>query len=262
MLENLRPQIAQGALAPCVPPFLTALVERDRTDRWTIDTIGAITRSLGFDNFMYGATVALKPKQEKNSYVFTTMPAEWIRRYDEMAYIEVDPRIESAWNSAVPLVWDAETFVGRNRRSDQFLADASLHGISSGVCFLIHLPQDCHVFISLSSSVERVDGLRQRTIARAIPDVMAFGHYFHEVFMRATIESNIAPRLAGAPLSPRERECLTMAARGMTTDDIAAALRISSRTVQYHFDSIRTKLRAANRQEAIALAMYSGVINV
>jgi len=32
------------------------------------------------------------------------------------------------------------------------------------------------------------------------------------------------------------------------------------RTVQYHFDSIRSKLGAANRQEAVALAVRDGVI--
>ena len=48
----------------------------------------------------------------------------------------------------------------------------------------------------------------------------------------------------------------------MTTEDIAIKLEIKSRTVQFHFDSIRTKLGAANRQEAIALAVQSGVVHV
>ena len=44
----------------------------------------------------------------------------------------------------------------------------------------------------------------------------------------------------------------------MTTDDISLKLDISSRTVQFHFDSIRSKLGAANRQEAIALGVQTG----
>jgi DNA-binding CsgD family transcriptional regulator len=46
----------------------------------------------------------------------------------------------------------------------------------------------------------------------------------------------------------------------MMTNDLAAKLEISARTVQFHFDSIRSKFGAANRQEAIALAVQSGVV--
>jgi DNA-binding CsgD family transcriptional regulator len=245
-----------------VPPFLSVLSQRGGVDRSTVQTVLAITRSLGFDNFMYGATAALKPNREANSYVFTTMPAQWIRRYDEMAYIEVDPRIEAVWRSAVPLVWDQRTFRGLSRRCDEFLADSARHGLGSGVCFIIHLPGECHVFVSLSSALSTLDNVCRQSIARAIPDILAFGHYFHEVFMRATIESNLPPRAEGAALSTRERQCLAFAAQGRTTDEIATELGISTRTVQYHFDSIRTKLRANNRQEAIAMAVQAKIISI
>ncbi|TMH10837.1 MAG: helix-turn-helix transcriptional regulator, partial [Betaproteobacteria bacterium] len=58
----------------------------------------------------------------------------------------------------------------------------------------------------------------------------------------------------------RERECLTLASRGLTSEDIAARLEISPRTVEFHFAGIRSKLAAANRQEAIAKAMAAGLI--
>ena len=48
--------------------------------------------------------------------------------------------------------------------------------------------------------------------------------------------------------------------QGLITDDIAVKLEISPRTVQFHFVSIRSKLGAANRQEAVALAVQSGVV--
>jgi DNA-binding NarL/FixJ family response regulator len=51
-----------------------------------------------------------------------------------------------------------------------------------------------------------------------------------------------------------------MAARGLTGEDIAVKLGISPRTVQNHFDSIRSKLGAANRQEAIFRATQLGLL--
>lgn len=63
-----------------------------------------------------------------------------------------------------------------------------------------------------------------------------------------------------ARLSDRERQCLTMAARGLTSDDMAYKLGITERTVRFHFSSIRSKLGAANRQEAVAKAIKGGLI--
>jgi len=63
------------------------------------------------------------------------------------------------------------------------------------------------------------------------------------------------------PLSPREREVLRSVARGLTTDDIAEKLDISERTVRFHLDSVRTKLGAANRQEAVAMGMQLGLVS-
>ena len=51
-----------------------------------------------------------------------------------------------------------------------------------------------------------------------------------------------------------------MVARGLTTDDIARKLEISDRTVQFHLDAVRTKLGAANRQDAVAIGMQRGLV--
>jgi len=87
-----------------------------------------------------------------------------------------------------------------------------------------------------------------------------FGHYFHEIFMRAIVTQQVVSPLSVIRLSKREHQCLTLAANGLTTGDISTKLRISARTVQFHFDTVRSKLGAANRQEAIALAVTHGII--
>jgi DNA-binding CsgD family transcriptional regulator len=88
-----------------------------------------------------------------------------------------------------------------------------------------------------------------------------FQRYFHELFVSGVLNELIPLFLEGGKLSARERECLTMAARGLTGEDIALKLSISPRTVQNHFDSIRSKLGAANRQEAVFRAMQRGYIS-
>ncbi|MGE5138734.1 MAG: LuxR C-terminal-related transcriptional regulator, partial [Rudaea sp.] len=64
------------------------------------------------------------------------------------------------------------------------------------------------------------------------------------------------------PLSPRELEVLRLLARGMSNKQIASALYITEHTVKFHIRSILGKLGAANRTEAVTLAIQKGLVAV
>jgi LuxR family quorum-sensing transcriptional regulator LasR len=66
----------------------------------------------------------------------------------------------------------------------------------------------------------------------------------------------------GSPLSPRECQCLTLAAHGMTSIDIGLKLSITERTVNFHFSNIISKLGVLNRHEAIAMGVAHGLVRV
>ena len=61
-------------------------------------------------------------------------------------------------------------------------------------------------------------------------------------------------------LSDRNVQILTYAAKGLSNADIAQLLEISVDGVKNHFKTIRRKLNAATRGEAIAIAMRKGLI--
>jgi len=61
-------------------------------------------------------------------------------------------------------------------------------------------------------------------------------------------------------LSPRERELLTLVARGRTDAQIAAQLQISVRTVSSHLDRIRGKTGCRRRADLTRLALRAGLI--
>jgi len=61
-------------------------------------------------------------------------------------------------------------------------------------------------------------------------------------------------------LNEREIEILTWVARGKTSAEIARSLRLSKRTVDFHIDNARTKLRAGTRTEAVLKAVAGGLI--
>jgi DNA-binding NarL/FixJ family response regulator len=61
-------------------------------------------------------------------------------------------------------------------------------------------------------------------------------------------------------LNDREIEVLTWVARGKTSAEIANKVRLTKRTVDFHIDNARTKLRAATRTEAAIKAAVGGLI--
>jgi NarL family two-component system response regulator LiaR len=65
---------------------------------------------------------------------------------------------------------------------------------------------------------------------------------------------------SGADLTAREREVLTLVARGLSNTQLAERLSITRATVKYHVGSILSKLGVATRAEAIALAYQRGLV--
>jgi len=64
----------------------------------------------------------------------------------------------------------------------------------------------------------------------------------------------------GMSLSRREIEVLEHVARGETSKEIAAALGIRERTVNWHISQTFTRLGAGSRSEAVAIAMERGIV--
>jgi DNA-binding CsgD family transcriptional regulator len=68
-------------------------------------------------------------------------------------------------------------------------------------------------------------------------------------------------KTAGAGLlSPREASILSFAASGKTDAEIGGMLKISARTVRFHTDNAKRKLRVATRIQAVTEALRLGLI--
>jgi DNA-binding NarL/FixJ family response regulator len=94
-------------------------------------------------------------------------------------------------------------------------------------------------------------------LAKALQTVVSGGLY---------LDSEVASAMGEVPqmedLSPREREVLLFAARGLSSKEVASQLFISERTVQTHLASIYDKLGAHNKTEAMLLALKYGLLTL
>lgn len=242
-----------------LPTLIAPLVDAAQRGQDLSSRIAAVIASFGFDSFEYAVTAAAARDRPTMHYAYTTVP-EWVRHYQERGYRDADPRVFVTSRSAIPLIWDQSSVGAYGARVDAFLADARAHGIASGVSLSWHGPDDTEVVIALNSPTPYNDDVRYYAITRNLSDVMMFAHYFHDVFAVPAMRLSDTDTLELPALSRRERECLSLAAQGMTTKNISAVLNVSARTVQLEFERICSKYGAANRREAIALAVKAGIV--
>jgi DNA-binding NarL/FixJ family response regulator len=80
-----------------------------------------------------------------------------------------------------------------------------------------------------------------------------------ERFVRRDAASTVAPRELSS-LTVREREVLTLIARGLSNSELAARLHLSEATVKTHVARILSKLELRDRVQAVVLAYESGLV--
>lgn len=78
--------------------------------------------------------------------------------------------------------------------------------------------------------------------------------------VKALIQPAQPEQRPGEDLTAREREVLALMVRGMTNPQIAAQLVVSRATAKAHVSSVLSKLGAANRAEAVALALQRKLV--
>lgn len=104
-------------------------------------------------------------------------------------------------------------------------------------------------------------------LVQAVRDVYAGELALHPAVARRVLGRFLGrgtgdARAGGDPLSPRELEVLTLAAKGLTNREIGRNLFLSDRTVQTHLSHIFTKLNVGSRTEAIVHGIRNGWFHV
>jgi NarL family two-component system response regulator LiaR len=77
---------------------------------------------------------------------------------------------------------------------------------------------------------------------------------------RALVHASAGPRPPGLGLTEREREVLSLMAKGLNNSQIAQKLVISASTTKFHVSNILTKLGVSTRTEAVALAVRNHLV--
>ncbi len=258
MLAQLSPVRPVGA-GRVTPAGLAPLIDAGARGAPLEPAMRVVVQALGFDSFRYGRFGDDTPRRGSRLLFWATEPPEWHDVYVRNAYVEVDPRLTHTRGRVTPMLWDS-AMLPSDPRSQGFARDAARFGIRSGVAVSFVDAQRARVVVALNSPVSPVDVAREARIGRKLGHVMMLATQFHDLFMADATVVDPTAGLHRGPLTIRERQCLQMAAHGLTSGDIGAKLGIRERTVNFHFHNVIGKLSVLNRNEAIAQAIGRGLI--
>jgi DNA-binding NarL/FixJ family response regulator len=118
--------------------------------------------------------------------------------------------------------------------------------------------------VSLGADGYLLKNARPDEILAAIREVMRGGCYFSPPVAREIVDQIREPRRKSdepfTHLSSREREVLRHIAEGLSAKEIAAELKISTKTVEAHRTSLMRKLGVRKATELVRYAVRHGLI--
>jgi DNA-binding NarL/FixJ family response regulator len=114
-------------------------------------------------------------------------------------------------------------------------------------------------FMLKASPIDRlVDGIEVVAAGEALLAPSLTRRLIAEHVRRPPPSAGPPARLAG--LTDREREVMTLMARGLSNDEIAAALVVSLATVKTHVNRVLSKLRLTSRAQVVVVAYETGLV--
>jgi DNA-binding NarL/FixJ family response regulator len=141
----------------------------------------------------------------------------------------------------------------------QAAKEISNHSTAARIVMLTAFDGDEDIFQALQSGA---DGyvLKNSTDKHLIPAIRAVAA--GEKWIPAEVEQRLASRKTYEPLTPRELLVLNEMAKGLANKQIASVLNITPNTTKGYLKNILFKLHAADRTEAVTLAIQRGLIHL
>jgi LuxR family quorum sensing-dependent transcriptional regulator len=180
------------------------------------------------------------------------IPAELFKVYVERHYADVDPAMRHLKRTTEPFRWlDVPYNSEREPRASELKALVTDFGLSQG--FFVPIPSPAGTFGNVWMA-----GPNPELTARTKPALHLIALYAFDRMHRL-----VGPLPAQRPrLTEREREVLMWTAHGKSAWEIGEILGIAKRTVDEHAASAFRKLGAANRTQAVAIAVRERLINI
>ena len=228
---------------------LNALLSID-AEQALFDQIAGVANSLGFEYCAYGIRMPVPVSRPKVA-MYNNYSAQWQQCYNERGYLRVDPTVQHAIKSTLPIVWSNRLF---DSARDMW-EEARGHGLQFGWA---QASRDVYGAIGLMSLARSAEPLSAEELAGSQAKMSWLAQYAH-VGMSRLLSPKLAPECL-VLLTAREKEILRWTAEGKTAYEISQILSIAERTVNFHINNVIAKLGTSNKTQAAVKAAALGML--
>lgn len=166
-----------------------------------------------------------------------------------------DPALSQVAQASLPFAWVAKDDLSLPDVQRAWLSIERLRGVDAGVVIPVQDYVSGPAYISLfSQTISKVIAVIEQRRHQMVTLAIEFHIRAKQLMTSRTRPSGL--------LSDREISCLRHAATGATLVEGASSLGISKRTIELHLARVTQKLGAANRINAVAIAIGAGLIDV
>jgi LuxR family quorum-sensing transcriptional regulator LasR len=216
-------------------------------------SVAEAVTSMGFERTVF----IVFPRRHSlldTAHTYSNCEPEWMRRYQEKEFINIDPTMGHCMNRTLPMIWDETHFV--TPRQQLLYKDACSFGLHAGVTLPVHGDRGEVGMLTCASA--RTPRMTMQEIVTTLPHLVLLRDIAFASFSRFSVP----PKPVDVPkLSRREAECMKLNAAGKTSWEIGEMLCITESCVNFHFNNIRRKFSVSHRHEAVIRAIEWGLIN-
>lgn len=184
--------------------------------------------------------------------MFSNYSPQWQRCYNERGYLRIDPTVQHALKSTLPVVWSNRLFDSAR----EMWEEARGHGLQVGWA---QASRDATGAVGLLSLARSAEPLTADELARNQARMSWLAQYAHAGMSRL-LSPKLAPESRVA-LTAREREVLRWTAEGKTAYEISKILSVAERTVNFHINNVIAKLGTSNKTQAAVKAAALGMLS-
>ncbi len=186
-------------------------------------------------------------------------PNGWPQVYVTRRYVLIDPTIRMLSIAQRPFRWRDALFTLRNdphrQRMQRMMQEGIRYGLQDGYIFPVYGRNG--LLGTMTVGGRPVD---LSPAEMALFDAAAKKVFWRFMEMRGEAAALEAAAQVDTQLTRREMEVVGLLAEGLTSNEIAKSLEISSHTVDWYINGLQEKLRAKNRQHVVASAFRMGLV--
>ncbi len=200
----------------------------------------------------YALWAAVNPERvDPLTSMLSNWSDEWLILYmSERKYL-YDPVVQEAVKRPGNFFW-RDISSPASPRAGELFKQARQFGMIDGFTMSARAEWPVVTALSLSGRELQWDELEEGVVSMLAHSFIARGMYLREETVIPAVKA----------LSSQERRILQLAANGAPDKTIASDLSIQRGTILSHWERIRTKLGAADRAQSVAIALWSGQINM